>query len=131
MEYIRANPFQESLRSYPPINPPSDSVTCIFDNKIVAVAGIVDSSEDEGEVWLALTKECRKKGIFGWIAFCVIEKKLKELITEHNLKRCNAVTRVDFPEAIKMLEAFGFEYMGIRKEYTPDGCDVRVYSKVI
>ena len=131
LEYVRANPFEEAVKTYPRIPIAPDSYTCIFDGEIVAVGGIIDYWEDVGEVWLILTKQARKEGIFGLIAFTAIEKKMNELITEHKLRRVQAEVRADFPQAIKMIEAFGFEYEGTKRKYTPDKCDMRMYARLI
>lgn len=135
MEFVRSDPFEKQVKCYPEFVPPSDSVTVIFDNEIVAVGGIgtkedgLPYGDGVGEVWLMLTNHSRKHGIFGMIALNAIEKEMTRLIKSRNLHTGIATARADFPESIKMIEAFGFERKGIKKNYTPDGCDLIVYSK--
>lgn len=131
MEYVRANPFEEAIKVYPNLLPSPDSCTTLFDGDIVAVGGVIDFWPGVGEVWLMLTKQAKKHDIFGLIALTAIEKKMNELIAAHKLRRAEAQARVDFPEAIKMIKAFGFEYEGTRREYTPDGVDMNFYSKLV
>ncbi len=131
LEYVRENPFQESLKYYPPLKAsPISSFTCLFDGDIVAVGGVIDFFPGVGEVWLMLTKQARKEGVFGIIAITAIEKKMNELIVEHKLWRTEANVRTDFPQAIKMIKAFGFEYEGRKRQCTPDRCDMEIYAKI-
>ena len=131
MKYVRANPFEDAVKIYPDLPAPDSSFTCIFEGEIVAVGGVIVFWEGVGEVWLIMTKQARKKGIFGLIALSTIKKKVDNLIIENNLWRAQADVRADFPEAIKMVEAFGFEYEGTKRKYTPDGCNMKMYAKLL
>lgn len=131
MDFVLANPFQESAKHYPMTAVPESTHTYIFDGEIVGVGGIIDYYPGVGEAWLMLTKQARKHGIFGIIAFRAIEHNLNKLIAEHDVKTCVASARADFPEAIKMLTALGFEYEGTRRKFTPDRCDLHIYSRLI
>lgn len=131
MDFVLANPYQESAKNYPSLAAPESTHTYIFDGDIVAVGGIIDYYAGVGEAWLMLTKQCRKKEIFGLVAFGIIEKHLNKQIADHKIRTCTASARSDFPEAIKMLEALGFKYEGTRREFTPDFCDLNIYSRLI
>ena len=131
MDFVMANPYQESAKNYPPLATPESTHTYIFDGEIVAVGGIIDYYPGVGEAWLMLTKQSRKHGIFGIVAFGAIEKHLNKQIADHKIRTCTASARADFPEAITMLEALGFEYEGTRREFTPDFCDLNIYSRLI
>lgn len=132
LEFVRANPFEEQVKLYPKMKPsPISSFTCMFDNEIVAVGGIIDYWQGVGEAWLIMTKQAKKHDIFGLVALTVIEKKMNELIAEHKLRRVQAEVRADFLPGIKMIEALGFGYEGTKRKYTPDGCDMRIYARLI
>ncbi len=132
MAYIRENPFEEVVKVYPELHPtPETSFTCVFDDEIVAVGGLrLFPWPGGGEVWLMLTKQSRKHNIFGLIALDAIQNKMNSLIKENKLWRAQAGVRDDFPEAIKMIEAFGFTHEGTQRQYTPDRCDMRMYGKL-
>lgn len=131
IEFVRANPFCEAVKTYPDFVPAADSLTTIFDGEVVAVGGMIDHFEGVGELWLMMTKQARKHDIFGLIALCAIGKKVNELIADHKLRRVEAKIRADFPEAIRMIEAFGFDNEGCKREATPDRCDLFIYGKLI
>ena len=130
MEYVQADCSQESVKFYGQLVPRGDAVTVIFDGDIVAVGGLVKYWEGVGEVWLMLTEKSRKKGVFGIIALEAISKKMNELIVAHNLWRVEANVRADFPESIKMIKYFGFEYEGTKRKYTPDKCNMLIFSRI-
>ena len=130
LEYVRANPFQEVVKEYPELTAPDDSFTAIFDDEIVAVGGVQVFDKDMGMAWVMLTKDARKEGVFGVIAFSAIRKKLEELIAEYALCICFAQARVDFPKACRMIDALGFKEVCIRKGYCHDKADMILYQKV-
>ena len=130
MEYVRANPYQESVRDYPDLQAPADSFTCVFDGEIVAVGGLNIFWSGVGEAWIILTKSARKEGVFGIIAFHAIRRKLEELIADNNIRRCEAQARADFDKANKFINALGFKFECVRRRYCPDGSDMNLYSQV-
>lgn len=131
LEFVRLNPFEGAVKTYPHLPAPdSNSYTIIFENEIVAVGGMVILWEGVGELWLMLTKNSRKHEIYGLIALSAIEKKINELIETNRVWRAQAVIRTDFPQAIKMIEAFGFTREGLLHKYCPDKMDVFMYARI-
>ena len=131
MDFVRANPFEEAVKEYPNLIPAPDSWTCLFDGEIVGIGGIIELWKGVCEVWLMLTKQARKDGIFGLIAYHTIRAKMDELIQKYQPWRVQAHVRDDFPKAIKFIESLGFEYEGIMEKYLPDKGDLRVYRKFL
>ena len=136
IEFVRANPFEEKVKCYPDMKAPDDSYTIVFDGEIVAVGGIIETipgvieyPDGHGELWLMLTKQARKEGIFGLIALNAIEKTIDKLVKDHNIRTAIACVRTDFSEAIKMVKAFGFKKDRIKETFTPDGCDLIIFHK--
>lgn len=133
IEYVRINPLEEAVKNYPEFSPdPKNSYTVILDDKIVGVGGIMILWEGVGELWLILTKDSKREGIYGLMAFDAIRKKIDEIIEECNIYRAQAPVRVDFHKAIKMMEALNFENETPNgmKNYCPDGCDVYMYARI-
>jgi len=130
MEFVRANAFESAVKRYPELTAPADSFTCLFEGEIVAIGGVADLWQGVGEAWLMMTEQAKKHGIYGLIAFNTIERKMNELIVKHKHWRTEANVRADFPEAIKFIEAVGFEREGVRRKYTPDKCDMILYSRI-
>lgn len=131
MAYVRQNPFEGAVKNYPFMQVPDENCyTAIFDSEIVAVGGLVIKWEGVGLLWLMLTDRCRKNNVFGVIALDAIKNKMDELIEKNNLWRAEATVRTDFPQAIKMVEYFGFKREGLMRKYCPDKGDSFLYSKV-
>ena len=130
MAKVRENPFQSEVKDYPELPIPADTYTCIFEGEIVAVGGIKIFFEGVGESWIVMTKQSRKHNIFGLIACRTIEKKLKELMEELNIRRCEANVRKDFLIAIRFVEALGFKFVGERELWFPDLVSAMLYSKI-
>ena len=130
IEYVRENPLEGAVKNYPKMIPTPPAFTVIFEDKIVGVGGMIILWDGVGEMWLMLTADCKREGIFGIIAFQAIKNKVDELITEHKMRRVQCTVRVDFPKARKMVEALGFKLEGLMKEYCPDGCDVWLYGRI-
>ena len=61
-----------------------------------------------------------------------VRDKINELIETNNIKRAQAVIRTDFPQAIKMIEFFGFtnETPNGMIGYCPDGADAFMYARL-
>lgn len=132
LDFVKSCPFEGAVKNYPYLECPDDNtITAIFNNKIVAVAGVMLRWEGVGLFWLILTDTCKKEGCFGILAISAIKTKCEELIEKNKLWRAEATIRPDFPEAIKMVEFLGFEYEGTMKKYFPDKSDAFLYSHII
>lgn len=132
MAFVRQDPFEGAVKDYPYMDVPDENCyTIIFESEIVGVGGLVMRWEGVGLLWLMLTSRCRKKGIYGVLALDAIKTKTDELIEKNNLWRAEATVRTDFPQAIKMIEYFGFKREGLMRKYCPDKGDSYLYSKVI
>ncbi len=130
MDYVRQNPFQEAVKSYPELPIPPNSFTAIFEGKIVAVGGIKMYFEGVGEAWIILTKQSKKSDIFGLIACRAIENKLNEMIEELNLRRCEANVRADYEIGLRFVRALGFTFDGERENWFPKNVSAMLFSKV-
>lgn len=132
LEFVRQNPFEGAVKNYPYMQVPDNNCyTVIFEGQIVAVGGMIVLWEGVGELWLMLTAECRKNGIFGVIALSAIRDKVEELIENNNIRRAQSMIRTDFPQAIKMIESFGFRREGLLEQYCPDKGDVYIYAQIM
>lgn len=78
-----------------------------------------------------LTKDSRKHGVYGLLAYMAIREKVEELIETNKLWRAQATVRVELSQAIKMVEALGFEREGLLKQYCPDKGNVYIYARII
>ncbi len=131
MAFVRQNPFEGAVKNYPYMEIPHENCyTAIYESAIVGVGGMIILWDGVGEVWLMLTADCKKYGIFGIVAFEALRKKVDELIEEHKMRRVQATIRTDFPKAKKMIKALGFELEGIMRAYAPDGADVELYARL-
>lgn len=130
MDYVQANPFQESVKNYPELPVTPNSFTCIFDDEIVAVGGLHVMWEGRGEVWVMLTKQAKKDGVFGLIALYAIQEKMEELIAKHSLWRTECHARCDFEKANKFIKALGFKFECVKRKYGLDKSDMNSYVMV-
>jgi len=130
IEYVRNNPLEGAVKNYPEMIPTPPAFTAIFDDKIVGIGGMIILWEGVGEMWIMLTKDCKKEGVFGIVAFETIKNKVDELIKKYKIRRAQCTVRIDFPKAKKMVEALGFKQEGIMKKYTPDSCDVGLFARI-
>jgi len=130
IEYVRENPLEGAVKNYPKMTPTPPAFTVIFEDKIVGVGGMIILWDYVGEMWLMLTADCKREGIFGIIAFQAIKDKVDELIRVHKMRRVQCTVRVDFPKAQSMVEALGFEFEGLMRAYTPDNCSVYLYARI-
>lgn len=131
LDFVRQNPFEGAVKNYPYMQIPKENCyTIIFEGHIVGVGGLIILWEGVGELWLMLTADCKKHGLYGLIALSAIKDKIEELIENNNIRRAQAVIRTDFPQAIKMIEFFGFEREGLLKQYCPDKGDIYMYGRL-
>ena len=110
--------------------PTPPAFTAEFEGKIVGVGGMVILWEGVGEMWLMLTADCKREGVFGIMAYEAIKKKVDELIENHKMRRVQCTVRLDFEKAKRMVEALGFRPEGIMQSYCPDGEDVWLFSRI-
>ena len=131
LDFVKANPYEGSVKDYPYMEVPNDNCyTAIFQDKIVGVGGTIIHWKGVAEVWLILTADCRKDGAHGLIALGAIKDKMEELLKINNIRRAQATVRADFPQAIRMIEFFGFEREGLLRQYCPDKGDAYRYAKI-
>lgn len=130
IEYVRENPLEGAVKNYPKMTPTPPAFTAEFEGKIVGVGGMIILWEGVGEMWLMLTADCKREGVFGIMAFETIRNKVNELIVEYKMRRVQCTVRIDFPKAKRMVEALGFRQEGIMLEYCPDSCDVYLYARI-
>lgn len=130
IEYVRENPLEGAVKNYPKMIPTPPAFTALLEGKIVGVGGMIILWEGVGEMWLMLTAECKREGVFGIMTFEAIKKKVDELIEEHKIRRAQCTVRVDFPKAKKMVIALGFTLEGLMKCYCPDSADVWLFSRI-
>ena len=132
MAFVRQNPFEGAVKDYPYMEIPDENTyTVIYESAIVAVGGLWVRWEGVGLLWLMLTADCKKYGIHGLLALEAIKEKMEYLIEKNNLWRAEAAIRVDFPQAIKMIEFLGFEREGLMRQYYPDKTDAFLYSRIL
>ena len=132
LDYVRQNPFEGAVKDYPYMQIPDENcITTIFESHIVAVAGLVMKWPGVGELWMMLTADCKKHGFFGLFALTAIQEKMEWLIEANKLWRVQAIVRLDFPQAIKMIEYFGFKRDCKMEKYLPDKTDAYLYSRIV
>ena len=132
MAFVRLNPYEGAVKNYPYMEIPDENCyTAIYESAIVAVGGLQVKWEGVGLLWLMLTADCKKYGIYGLLALEAIKEKMEYLIEKNKLWRTEAAVRVDFPQAIKMIEFLGFEREGIMRQYYPDKTDAILYSRIL
>lgn len=132
LDFVRQNPFEGAVKNYPYMEIPDENTyTAIYESAIVAVGGLQVKWKGVGLLWLMLTADCKKNGIYSLFALETIKEKMEYLIEKNNLWRAEAVVRVDFSQAIKMIEFFGFEREGIMRQCMPDKADAFLYSRIL
>ena len=132
LAYVRQNPYEGAIKNYPHMEVPDENTYCvIYDSAIVAVGGLQVRWEGVGLLWLMLTAECKKDGIHGYRALYAIQEKMEHLIEKNNLHRAEAYVRDDFPQAIKMIEAFGFKRECLMAQQCPDKGNAFLYSRIM
>jgi hypothetical protein len=132
LAFVRQNPFEGAVKNYPYMEVPDDNCyTVIYESAIVAVGGLQVKWEGVGLLWLMLTADCRKHGIYGLLALEAIKDKMEFLIKKNNLWRAEAAVRTEFEQAIKMIEFFGFKRESTMEQYMPDKSDAYLYVRII
>lgn len=132
LAFVRQNPFEGAIKNYPYMEIPDENCyAVIYESQLVAVGGLQMKWEGVGLLWLMLTADCKKYGFHGLFALEAIREKMEYLIKKNNLHRAEAAVRTDFPQAVKMIEFFGFKREGLMKKHCPDQADSYLYAKVI
>lgn len=132
MAFVRQNPYEGAIKDYPYMQAPDEnSYTVLYESQIVAVGGLQMRWEGTGILWLMLTDDSKKHGFHGLFALEAIKEKMNEMIEANGVWRAEAIVRTDFPQAIKMIEWFGFEREGCMRKCCPDKHSAYLYAKVI
>ena len=132
LAFVRQNPYEGAIKTYPYMDVPDDNTYCvIYEKAIVAVGGLQVRWEGVGLLWLMLTADCKKDGIHGFRALYAIREKMEYLIEVNKLHRAEAYVRDDFPQAIKMIEAFGFKREGLMVRQCPDKGNAFLYARLL
>lgn len=132
LDYVKADPFEGSVKDYPYMQVPDENCyTAVFEGKIVGVGGLVIHWEGMAEVWLILTNACKKDDFHGIVALEAIRKKMNKLLKTNKIRRAQATVRTDFPQAIRMIEFFGFKWEGLLEKYCPDGGNAHRYARIL
>ncbi len=131
LDYVSNNPYEGAVKNYPYADVPDENAYAVtYEESLVAVGGLQVRWEGVGLLWLILTADCKKDGIHGFRALYAIYERMEELIENNALHRVEAAIRTDFPEAIKMIESFGFEREGLMRQHCPDKADAYLYSRI-
>ena len=130
--YVRQNPYEGAVKDYPYMEvPDSNTYAVVYEGFLVAVGGLCVRWKGVGLLWLMLTADCKKDGIHGFRALYAIKEKMEYLVEVNNLHRAEAYVRDDFPQAIKMIESFGFKREGLMVRQCPDMGNAFLYAKVM
>lgn len=131
IDHVQAHPYDATVKGYPVIHAPNENCwTYLVEGNIWAVGGYVVLFEGVGEIWVILIEDFLSI-VSATTAIRTIRNQVAGFILEGNLRRIQARVRVDFPEAIKMIESLGFKREGLLKEYAPDKKDMYIYGRVI
>lgn len=132
LDYVRENPFENAVKCYPYMQCPDENTyAVIYEESLVAVGGLYVRWEGVGLLWLMLTADSKKGGLHGLRALDAIKEKTDELIAKNNLWRAEALIRLDFKKAIKMIEFLGFEREATLEKYMPDKTDAYLYKRIL
>ncbi len=132
LAFVRQNPFEDAVKGYPYMECPDENTyTVIYESQIVAVGGLYIRWEGVGLLWLMLTADCKKHSFHGVLALAAIKEKTEYLIKKNNLWRAEAIVRVGFDKAIKMIEFLGFRREATLEKYMPDKTDGFLYKRII
>ena len=132
LDYVRQNPFEGAVKGYPYMQCPDENTyAVVYEGSLVAVGGLYIRWEGVGLLWLMLTADSKKDGLHGLRALDAIKEKTDELIAKNNLWRAEAIVRVGFDKAIKMIEFLGFERESTLEKYIPDTTDGFLYKRIL
>ena len=132
LDFVRDNPFEEAVKCYPYMEvPDKNTYAVMYEDSLVAVGGLYVRWEGVGLLWLMLTSDCKKHALYGVLALDAIKEKTEYLISKNNLWRAEAIVRVGFDKAIKMIEFLGFKRESTLEKYMPDKTDGHLYVRIL
>ena len=103
------------------------SFTGFTTDKIIGCAGILPVWSGVGHAWVVLGSDYKKHRIW-------LHKQVKDMFFKiavgMKFRRVQANVQCDFYDAVRWIEALGFEGESIMKEYGPDGKDHYMYARV-
>ena len=103
--------------------------TSLIDGRIVAVGGVVVSSEGVGVTWAILTEDALRNIVK---VYRIVRDFLGLFIETYDLRIVQALARVDFPQGISMLEHLGFgKFVERVKGHQADGTDSYLFVRSI
>ena len=139
MIYVR--PFKsEDLSAFEPIEPGIGrfndelaqmiedsglSVTGVRKGKIFGCGGVHPIDEEQGEIWLRLSKDCQKHK---FDTLRCLREGFKIIEQTFGFKQINATIRCGFEQSIKLAKFLGFVQI---QTVTQDGQKWSIFSKVI
>jgi RimJ/RimL family protein N-acetyltransferase len=101
------------------------SVTGIRDGKIIGCGGVQPVNEEQGEIWLRLSEDCKKHKLdtIRWLrdGFKIIEGTF-------GFKQINATIKCGFEQSIKLAKLVGFVQTQTR---TYEGQKWLIFSKLV
>ena len=101
------------------------SVTGVRDGKVIGCGGVHAVTEEQGEIWLRLSEDCRKHKLdtIRWLrdGFKIIEETF-------GFKQINATIKCGFEQSIKLAKFVGFVQTQTRTE---DGQKWLLFSKLV
>ncbi len=121
-------PIEEGISRFNPelaqsIEDSGLSVTGVRDDKVVGCGGVHPINEEQGEIWLRLSDDCRKHKLdtIRWLrdGFKIIEETF-------GFKQINATIRCGFAQSIKLAKFVGLVQT---QTVTQDGQEWNIYSK--
>lgn len=93
--------------------------------RVLCSAGVSELWPGRGEAWAIFHPECKRE-------FIAIHHAVRRFLTTCSIKRVEAAVRIDFKEGHRWVKALGFELEAPRlKAYSPDGCDMALYARVV
>ena len=132
LDYVRQNPFEGAVKDYPYMQCPDENTYAVlYEGALVAVGGLYVKWQGVGVLWLMLTDECKKDGVHALRALEAIKEKTNYLIEANGLWRAEALVRVEFKKAIKMIQYLGFKRESEMEKCFPDKTDGFMYVKVL
>ena len=102
------------------------SFTGFTEDKIIGCAGILPIWEGLGHAWVVMGKDYKKHRI--WIHKQVQDMFFKIAVGK-KFRRVQANVQCDFYDAVRWIEALGFEPESILRQYGPDGKDHYMYTR--
>ena len=101
------------------------SVTGVREGKVFGCGGVHPVTEDEGEIWLRLSEDCKnhKLDTIRWL-----RDGLKLIEETFGFRQINATIRCGFEQSIKLAKFVGFVQTQTK---THEGQEWNIYSKMV